>query len=45
MVLKAEDILYTPQIRYEYTKPIMFSGGIGSIDESAVSKMPPKKGK
>ncbi len=43
MVLNGEDA-HTPQIRYEYIKPIMFSGGIGSIDENAVSKMPPKKG-
>lgn len=30
--------------RYEYVKPIMFSGGIGTIDDSQLRKRPPEKG-
>ena len=30
--------------RREWIKPIMFSGGIGSIDSRHVSKHPPEKG-
>ncbi|XP_054160754.1 phosphoribosylformylglycinamidine synthase-like [Oppia nitens] len=30
--------------RYEWIKPIMFSGGIGTIDEGFVGKMPPEIG-
>ncbi|XP_018331646.2 phosphoribosylformylglycinamidine synthase [Agrilus planipennis] len=30
--------------RREYVKPIMFSGGVGSMEASMVDKLPPKKG-
>uniref|UniRef100_A0A915E9Z7 Phosphoribosylformylglycinamidine synthase n=1 Tax=Ditylenchus dipsaci TaxID=166011 RepID=A0A915E9Z7_9BILA len=30
--------------RIEYIKPIMFSGGIGSIDDSLITKVQPQKG-
>lgn len=32
------------QERVEYVKPIMFSGGVGTIDDSMLKKCPPKKG-
>ena len=31
--------------RKEWVKPIMFSGGLGSLSESHVTKMQPEKGK
>lgn len=30
--------------RYEYVKPIMFSGGIGAIEDSQVKKLLPEPG-
>ncbi|XP_066960633.1 phosphoribosylformylglycinamidine synthase isoform X1 [Macrobrachium rosenbergii] len=32
------------QERREWIKPIMFSGGIGTLDEEMISKLPPKRG-
>lgn len=36
--------LLTPDGRREWVKPIMFSGGIGTVEDELVNKIPPEEG-